>query len=262
MEYKFWKYQGTGNDFIIFDGRDDISGIKGKKEIISRLCDRKFGIGADGLIIIESDEESDFRMVYYNADGGETSMCGNGGRCSIAFAEWKGFSGTKTIFAAIDGKHTGIISQNGWIDLGMIDVAKVNRESKNVFVLNTGSPHYVYFADKDEAIDIVDFGKTIRYNENFKKEGINVNVVRILEDGIYVETYERGVEDETLSCGTGVTACAIAFSIFNNKQSIHTIKVKTKGGDLKVSFTVEGNFYSNVVLSGPVKKVFSGIIEL
>lgn len=261
MKIKFWKYQGTGNDFVILDGREDVSLIKDNKQIINRLCDRKFGIGADGLIIIEEDVETDFRMIYYNADGGPTSMCGNGGRCSIAFAKFKGFSGDLTEFMAIDGHHDGEVKQGGWVDLGMIDVTHIEERSDKVFVLNTGSPHYVYFLDKDEEVDIVSFGKAIRYNEEFADEGINVNTVKVHDDYIQVETYERGVEDETLSCGTGVTACAIAYQEkFAN--GVTEVKILTKGGDLKVGFRKENEIYTNVVLSGPVSQVFTGEIEL
>lgn len=264
MNHRFWKYQGTGNDFIIFDGRDDISHIKDNKELIARLCDRRFGIGADGLIIIEGlhDGGVDFKMVYYNADGAESTMCGNGGRCSIAFAHLRGFSGVKTNFIAVDGEHLGMIGSNGMVELGMIDVGAIKRLSKHTFEINTGSPHYVYFADEGEEMDIVAYGKRIRYSDVYFQGGINVNVVRKKDGVIDVSTYERGVEDETLSCGTGVTASAIAYFEMQGGKGRGTVDVITKGGHLKVTFIKEGGIYKEVVLSGPATLVFEGTINI
>jgi diaminopimelate epimerase len=261
MKLHFWKYQGTGNDFILLDGRNDVSAVKGNQPVIASLCDRKFGIGADGLIILEADPISDFRMVYYNADGADSSMCGNGGRCSIAFARFLGFSENSTVFNAVDGKHEGRIFADRQIELGMMDVQSIERLGENIFSLDTGSPHYVYFAENNEDLDIITFGKSIRYNEEYKEKGININVVKERNGGIYVETYERGVEDETLSCGTGVTACAIAYSVW--KPGIQTpISIFTKGGNLTVSFEKRGDTFEKVTLSGPVKQVFEGDIEI
>lgn len=262
MKRKFWKYQGTGNDFIFFDGRSDVSGIKDNRSLIARLCDRRFGIGADGLIILEKEEGMDFRMVYYNSDGGESTMCGNGGRCSIAFAKFIGLCGDKPEFQAIDGGHQGKILQSGWVELGMINVSEIVKEDAQTFVLNTGSPHYVRILNEGEELDIVSFGKEIRYNSTYAEGGINVNTIFILEDGIKVETYERGVEDQTLSCGTGVTACAIAYFEFMSEEIKPEIKIYTAGGELKVTFDkVEGK-YQNIVLSGPANFVFEGEIDI
>ncbi len=262
MKYQFWKYQGTGNDFIFFDGREDLTAIKDNQAVIARLCDRKFGIGADGLIIIEEDRKKDFRMIYYNADGAPTSMCGNGGRCSIAFANWKLFSGKETQFVAIDGPHDGLIKENGWVDLGMIDVRNISRISDNVFVLDTGSPHYVYFVEAGEEKDIIEFGKSIRYSDEYQEKGINVNLVWIQKGVIKVRTYERGVEDETLSCGTGVTACAIAFNEYVLGAEKEKVAIEAEGGNLEVSFRKNGDVYTDIVLGGPVKMVFQGEIDL
>ncbi|MCL4107838.1 UNVERIFIED_CONTAM: hypothetical protein GTU68_027223, partial [Idotea baltica] len=259
---KFWKYQGTGNDFIFLDGRNDVSAIKDNTPVIAKLCDRKFGIGADGLIILEETEEDDFRMVYYNSDGSESTMCGNGGRCAIAFAKFVGLATDSTVFDAIDGKHTGEILTDGWVELGMINVLEISRVRTNVYEMNTGSPHYVQLLKKGESLDIVDFGKKIRYNDQYKAEGINVNVAKILEKGISVETYERGVENETLSCGTGVTACAIAYNEFMGNKGGNSVAVMTKGGKLKVSFTENNGQYFDIVLSGPATMVFEGVISV
>ncbi|GLR15705.1 diaminopimelate epimerase [Portibacter lacus] len=260
MEYKFWKYQGTGNDFIFLDGRNDVSAIKDNTPVIARLCDRKFGIGADGLIILEEGSEHDFRMVYYNSDGSESTMCGNGGRCAIAFAKFIGLAKDSTVFDAIDGKHAGEILEDGWVELGMINVSKISNLKTNVYEMNTGSPHYVQLLKKGEALDIVDFGRKIRYNDQYKAEGINVNAAKMLENGISVETYERGVEDETLSCGTGVTACAIAYNEFMGNKGKNSVDVMTKGGQLKVSFMEKDGQYFDIVLSGPAVRVFEGVI--
>ncbi|WP_235296117.1 diaminopimelate epimerase [Portibacter marinus] len=262
MKYQFWKYQGTGNDFIFFDGREDVSVIKDNKEVIARLCHRRYGIGADGLIILEKHETSDFRMVYYNSDGGESTMCGNGGRCSISFAHFMGLAGEKTNFQAIDGLHSGEIANEGWIKLGMNDVSDMKRLDERTYLLNTGSPHYVRLLDQGEDIDIVAFGREIRYSAPFAQEGINVNVVQEMDGKIKVKTYERGVEDETYSCGTGVTAAAIVYHRSMNNLPVGDIDVMTKGGALKVSFNAHKNRYTNIVLHGPVQMVFTGQIEI
>ena len=262
MKYKFWKYQGTGNDFIFFDGRQSTVGIKDNKKVIERLCDRRFGIGADGLIILEEDTDTDFRMVYYNSDGSESTMCGNGGRCAVAFARLAGFSGESSIFDAIDGRHEAKLRQDLWVELGMIDVDGIERLSKNIFVLDTGSPHYVYFKDKREDIDIVAFGKSVRYSDQYKADGINVNVVEVQDDKIIVETYERGVEDETLSCGTGVTAAAIAYNEFSPDNRNRKVLINTKGGKLEVSFQQSDKNYSKIFLTGPATFVYEGVIKI
>jgi len=261
MEHHFWKYQGTGNDFIFFDGRQDVSEIKDNKEVIASLCDRRYGIGADGLIILEEHQEFDFRMIYYNSDGSESTMCGNGGRCSIAFAQLTGFAGSECEFLAVDGPHMGKVVERNWIELGMNDVNEVQNLDRNKFVLNTGSPHFVRMLLEKERVDIERYGREIRYSTPYHNEGINVNTVRVTDEGLNVETYERGVEAETFSCGTGVTAAAMAFHRYsNNKFANNSINVITKGGRLQVNFTYHHGKYTQVTLAGPAVLVFKGKI--
>lgn len=239
-----------------------MSEIKGKQKQIARMCDRRFGIGADGLIIIEEDLDTDFRMVYYNSDGNESTMCGNGGRCSIAFSKLLGLAGDQTIFEAIDGKHDGAVLEDGWIELGMVDVEAVEDRANGVFVLNTGSPHFVKFQDETNQLDIVEYGRSVRFSEEYHHEGINVNLVTEMTDGIQVETYERGVENETLSCGTGVTAAAIAYYERKGRKGASSIPILTKGGKLEVRFAENDGKYSAIILAGPAVKVFEGVIDL
>lgn len=255
MKIEFYKYQGTGNDFVMLnnmDGRYDGLSI----DAIRLICDRKMGVGADGLISINKDDVSDFYVDYYNSDGSQ-SFCGNGGRCSVAFARHMGIIRNKTSFNAIDGIHQAEF-MDGEVKLEMCDVNEVTDKGGD-FVLNTGSPHYIRIAEGDEP-GIVEFGKQIRYSPEFKEEGINVNIVSLQDGGIKVETYERGVEDETLSCGTGVTAAALIAMKFKEYGS--PVSIKTKGGDLKVyaESGVEG--FKNIWLQGPAKFVFTGMIDV
>ena len=253
---EFYKYQGTGNDFVMIDNRD-LQFPKDKK-IIAKLCDRRFGIGADGLILLENDEKNDFKMVYYNSDGGESTMCGNGGRCLVAFAFFLDIFENKCTFIAIDGEHEAEI-RNGIVKLKMIDVENIQNDG-NDSVLNTGSPHYVKYVQDIADFNVFAEGNSIRNSENYREKGINVNFVEnISDDEIFVRTYERGVEDETFSCGTGVTASALTFLQKNNLTSI---KVKTLGGDLKVYAEKHGNSFREIWLEGPAKQVFKGKVDL
>jgi diaminopimelate epimerase len=253
----FSKYQGTGNDFIMIDNRDKL--FEKSKEEIAFLCDRRFGIGADGLILIESQSDFDFKMKYFNADGNEGSMCGNGGRCAVKFASDLGIFSKKTTFVAIDGVHFASIEKNE-VSLGMIDTNEI-QEVKDGFFLNTGSPHLVIIVEDVNIVDVKNYGSSIRYSDFWmEKGGVNVNFVQKNgEDSIFVRTYERGVEDETFSCGTGVTASALIAS------QILAIKspciVQTLGGKLGVSFSIENNNkFKEIILKGPAKFVFSGQI--
>jgi diaminopimelate epimerase len=254
----FNKYQGTGNDFVIIDNRkgtiDPLNSV-----LINRLCDRRFGIGADGLILISESRQYDFEMKYFNSDGHEGSMCGNGGRCSSDFAIKSGIAGNDLSFKAIDGVHRAR-TDNGIIRLSMNDVKKPQIISGNYF-LNTGSPHYIIFKNAVDQIDVNSEGKKFRWSEDFAPGGTNVNFVEITGNGIYVRTFERGVEEETLSCGTGVTASAIA-SVLAGHFDTDTVRVKTKGGDLEVSFKVNDDVISDIWLSGPATFVFEGIVEV
>ena len=257
MRIEFTKYQGTGNDFVMLDnmsGKYDEISI----ETIQFLCDRKIGIGADGLIKLSKHGELDFEVEYFNADGSQ-SFCGNGARCSVAFAKEIGIIESDTKFMAIDGEHAASI-KNNIVRLEMLPVDKIQQFNEDFFV-DTGSPHYVHFKEKTDA-DIVSFGKKIRYSEQFEKEGVNVNYLNELSNNVIeVETYERGVEDETLSCGTGVTGCALVYMNLNEIDS-GKIDIHTKGGNLSVEAQKVGDGFENIWLSGPAVRVFSGIINL
>jgi diaminopimelate epimerase len=258
MKLHFYKYQGTGNDFVIIDNRENIFDAT-RTDIIKKVCDRRFGIGADGFMLLENTPGYDFKMVYFNADGNESTMCGNGGRCLVAFAHKMGVFQAETKFLAIDGEHLASI-HNGIVHLKMIDVNDV--EHNNDFAwLNTGSPHYVKFVKDILNFPVFDEGKSIRYNDRFKAQGTNVNFLeKIGENEIFVRTYERGVEDETYSCGTGVTAAAIVAS---TQGFASPVKIKTLGGNLSVAFKSKSNGgYEEVYLNGPAELVFEGDITL
>lgn len=260
MNVKFHKYQGAGNDFIVLNNRYNTYSALTTAQI-QLLCDRHFGIGADGLMLLESLQGFDFKMVYFNSDGRQSTMCGNGGRCVIRFANDQKIVGEHTQFLAIDGPHDGVVNNNGTISLKMIDVLGVEHAGAD-YILQTGSPHYVVFVENADAVTIVEEARKIRYNERFKAEGINVNFVQVVnENEIYVRTYERGVEDETLSCGTGVVASVLAF-VAKQKSSLQEVAVKTKGGNLAVKFNAAETKYTDVWLTGPAEKVFEGSIEV
>lgn len=253
----FYKYQGTGNDFIMIDNRS-LNFPKENKAYIAQLCHRRFGIGADGLILLEEAEAYDFRMVYFNADGGEGSMCGNGGRCTVRFAQFLKIIEEKTYFIAVDGPHHAYLKDQ-WVYLKMGDVSQIEQLSEDYF-LDTGSPHYVQRVDALLEFPVFEHGKAIRNNERFREKGTNVNFMETLaEQEIFVRTYERGVEDETYSCGTGVTACALVAHL---EGMASPIAIKTQGGNLAVSFETQESNFKNIYLAGPAEQVFEGHIDL
>lgn len=257
MQQTFYKYQGTGNDFVMIDNRQQTFDKNDTKHI-NYLCDRRFGIGADGLILLENHDNLDFKMVYYNADGNESSMCGNGGRCLVAFAKHLGVITHKATFEAIDGLHHATI-ENDIVKLQMLDVNEVEKYNNHVF-LDTGSPHHVQFEDDIDNFDIKTKGAKIRYGEPYNEAGSNVNFVKKLSDSSFkVRTYERGVENETLSCGTGVTAVALAMHYIGETEKNH-ITLKVEGGELEVCFDVENKAYKNVWLIGAAQFVYKGTI--
>jgi diaminopimelate epimerase len=258
MTILFNKYQGAGNDFIIIDNRNGIFNPDDYK-LINKLCDRRFGIGADGLILICNSPDYNFEMKYFNSDGFIGSMCGNGGRCSADFAIKKGIAGKKLSFNAADGVHKAF-AENGIIRLQMNDPMEPQIINGSYFI-NTGSPHYVVFSKNINDIDVNTEGKKFRWAADFAPGGTNVNFVEIEKNGIYVRTFERGVEEETLSCGTGVTASAIT-SVLSGHLDTNPVRVRTKGGNLSVSFNISGKSVSDVWLSGPATFVFEGKIEV
>lgn len=259
MQIQFYKYQGTGNDFVLIDNRKNLVDLT--TEQISFLCDRRFGIGADGLMLLELEPGCDFKMVYYNNDGNQSTMCGNGGRCIAAFAKHLGIIGNTAKFLAIDGMHEAVI-ESDQVSLKMQDVKQIEI-GDDYFYLNTGSPHYVKIVESLDSFDVVTEGKKIRHNSRFSEEGTNVNFIEKVDEHLFVRTYERGVEDETYSCGTGVTAAALVASIKGLSNSKNNCLIKTKGGNLEVAFekVLEQNFY-NIWLKGPATMVFNGSIAV
>jgi diaminopimelate epimerase len=260
MTVKFQKYQGTGNDFIMIDNR--AYGLsKTQTKAVKSLCNRKFGIGADGLILLNEKIAYNFEMVYFNSDGNESSMCGNGGRCLVKFAHYLGLIDSDCRFWAIDGEHKAHILKDGRVSLKMKDVNTVE-DLNGDLILNTGSPHYIIFVKSVKDADILKDAKKIRYSDRFAKEGINVNFVEKKETAeIAVRTYERGVEDETLSCGTGVVASSLALASLNGSK-LHAVKVQTPGGDLEVKFERTEQGFQDIYLIGSAEKVFEGEIEI
>jgi diaminopimelate epimerase len=258
MIIPFNKYQGTGNDFIIIDNRKSTFNPADSK-LINRLCHRRFGIGADGLILISAHKEYDFEMKYFNSDGNEGSMCGNGGRCAAKFAYKLGIAGNKQRFLTFDGMHEALIL-NELIRLQMSDVTGFSLVNGSYF-LNTGSPHYVKFIKNVKDFDVYNEGKKLRWSNDFAPAGTNVNFAEVFDYGIFVRTFERGVEEETLSCGTGVTASAIA-SVLAGHFDKNIINVSTMGGNLSVEFKVTKNKITDIWLSGPATFVFDGEIEV
>jgi diaminopimelate epimerase len=260
MQLEFYKYQGAGNDFVMIDNR---SGFfpKENTQLIAHLCDRRFGIGGDGLILLENDSDTDFKMVYYNSDGNQSSMCGNGGRCLVAFAKDLEVIEDKTTFIATDGLHHASFEDNGLVSLQMIDVPTIDIKNDHSF-LNTGSPHHVQMVEDLEHYNIKAEGAAIRYGELYGAAGSNINFVKKIDDTTFrLRTYERGVEDETLACGTGATAVAIAMNA-TGQTNATAINVNVEGGKLVVSFDKSENGFTNVFLKGPAEFVFKGTIEI
>ncbi len=259
MKLDFYKYQGAGNDFVIIDNRTNVF-PKDDYDLIRSYCDRKFGIGADGLMLLETANDADFNMLYFNADGRPGSMCGNGGRCIVAFAKTLGLFEKSASFKAIGEKYYATIKDEQ-VSLKMKDVDRIESHEGYVF-LDTGSPHHVTYTENLPTFDVVGQGRKIRYGTPYFEAGTNVNFVeKINENTFTVRTYERGVEDETLSCGTGVTAVALA-SFHLNKTREKEINIETPGGKLKIEFENKNNTYKNIILTGPATFVFKGTIEL
>ena len=254
---EFFKYHGTGNDFIMIDNRLKV--FSGDKvEFAQKWCERRFGIGSDGVIFLENDNDSDFLMDFYNPDGSQ-SFCGNGSRCVVAFAKFLKIIDDQAMFKAIDGVHEAKI-QGDIIHIKMGDVSGVELIGEDHFI-NTGSPHYLSYCGENDHRNIIEYGKAIRYSKRYQQEGTNVNLVReIAQDQIDLRTYERGVENETFACGTGATAAALSFAYKNNLEK-GCVKVNVKGGRLEVSFIRKNDNFNNVWLIGPAVKVFKGIID-
>ena len=258
MIITFNKYQGAGNDFVIIDNRNGLVN-PGNSKLINRICDRRFGIGADGLILVSGHKTGDYEMKYFNSDGKLGSMCGNGGRCSAHFAWKSGIAGTRQRFQAYDGIHEAVVNEN-YVNLQMADIKDYKIIDGNYFI-DTGSPHYILFKKDIDNIDVNTEGRKIRWSEKFAPGGTNVNFVQVSSNGIYVRTFERGVEEETLACGTGITASAVA-SVLRGYFDKDTVNVKARGGTLKVGLKTGENKITDVWLYGPATFVFEGIISI
>lgn len=259
---EFFKYQGTGNDFVMIDNRNN-QFPKENHQLVNFICDRRFGVGADGLILLENDTDYDFKMVYYNADGNESTMCGNGGRCIVMFAKDLGIINKETKFLAVDGEHIANILSNQNVALQMIDVVKddINVNESNVFLF-TGSPHHIAFAENLKMFDVYTKGKEIRYSDIYAPGGTNVNFVEQLDTSKFkIRTYERGVEDETLSCGTGATAVALAMYTLK-KTTSKIVDIVVEGGNLQISFNENADKFTDVMLIGEAKQVFKGELNI
>lgn len=256
MDITFYKYQGTGNDFIIIDNQEN--NFKPNKDIIRKLCNRRFGIGADGLILLNTAEETDFLMVYFNSDGNKSTLCGNGGRCIVKFAYDMGIASKEVIFEAVDGKHKAMIIKDK-VSLKMKDVTLIEEYPDHYFI-DTGSPHHIAFVSELETYDVFHYGKKIRFGAPYFEKGTNVNFVeKIANNTLFVRTYERGVEDETYSCGTGATAVAIA--AYKKGWVSHHVQIKTLGGNLEVQFKEIAGKFVNIMLTGPAQFVFKTTIN-
>lgn len=258
MQIEFYKYQGTGNDFVMIDNRNNVFD-KTNLKAVQQLCDRRFGVGADGLILIENLDDLDFNMIYFNADGTQ-SFCGNGSRCAVAFAKYLRIIEKQAMFLSTDGEHEAWINDAGEVSLKMHDVKNIEK-GEDYYYINTGSPHYIVNVEDVKVVDVKKEGANIRYNERFKAEGTNVNFVKFNEIELAIRTYERGVEDETLSCGTGVTAAALSLADTNKLQE-GVIYVTTEGGNLKVGFKRNGNEFKDIWLIGPATFVYKGSVEV
>jgi diaminopimelate epimerase len=263
MTIAFKKFHGTGNDFIITDIRNHA--ISDEPDIIAGLCDRHMGIGADGLIMLDNSEGYDFEMRYFNADGHEASMCGNGGRCVLAYASLLGIISRDARFMAADGIHTGsIISETGIryiVELGMQDVSIPDKQQEDQLFLKTGSPHLVIKTKNLDTLDVFHEGRKLRYDKRFGSGGTNVTFLEERQSSLHIRTYERGVEDETRSCGTGATAAALAWAVWHGKHE-GPVSVSTRGGPLLVGFRRKDSLFTDVSLEGPAAYVFSGEINI
>jgi len=266
MIIPFYKMHGTGNDFIVIDNRAHyIQKYSDNQQLIFNLCHRHFGIGADGLILLNTKVGYHFEMVYFNADGNVGSMCGNGGRCAVAVANFLNITHGKVVFWANGDEYNASIikkkDNNTYVSLRMNDIRTFEKQGNSIFV-DTGSPHHIEFVDNANAVNVVEEGRKIRYSSLYSENGTNVDFVEFGPDYIFVRTYERGVENETLSCGTGVVASALSTFINGHYGKASEFKIKTLGGELKVSFIYKNKIFTNIYLEGPATLVFKGEFEL
>ena len=261
MQVAFSKYHGAGNDFILIDDRDAVFPVLSpelEQELVQKLCHRRFGIGADGLILVRNSGEVDFEMRYFNADGAPGSLCGNGGRCVSRFVTDRGIiKASELHFLASDGLHRSVVLEDGQVDLEMHSPASIEQRGSD-FVVDTGSPHYIRWAEDLDTMDVLGKGRAIRHSEEYDAEGINVNFIEVAGQSIRIRTFERGVEAETLACGTGAVAAAVAASLEQGLSGAQRWPVQAMGGLLQVSFRQQGSAFEDVHLIGPAEYVFEG----
>ncbi|MEP1035331.1 diaminopimelate epimerase [Ekhidna sp.] len=256
MEQHFTKYQGTGNDFILIDDRNESFPVS--NPLIKKLCDRRFGIGADGLILIQNHQDLDYRMVYFNSDGSQ-SLCGNGSRCGFAFAKSLGLVDQEATFETTDGIHK-IKLKNEKIHFQLFDIRQLEKINEKEWFINTGSPHHIVISNDLNEENVVSKGRQIRNLPTYSgHNGTNVNFAQLLQDKVKIRTYERGVEDETLSCGTGATAVGVMAGKLGFESPIH---IQTMGGELSVFFKQDGDLFTDIWLAGPAEKVFEGSVTI
>ncbi|MCK5118774.1 MAG: diaminopimelate epimerase [Candidatus Latescibacteria bacterium] len=263
---KFTKMSGAGNDFVVFDNRD--GGIPEERaELVRRVCARRVGVGADGALFVEQSEASDFRMRYYNADGGEAEMCGNGGRCISRYAYLNGMVGEKMAFETMAGRYRAEIVGE-LVRLEMVPPKDIRLQfeinvdgyERTINFIHTGVPHVVVFSDRIDDIDVPQMGRKIREHEKFAPAGANANFVQVVDRGhIRIRTYERGVEDETLACGTGTVAAALVGALLKRLRS--PVEAITRSGlILTVHFDLKGKKCTNVFLEGNAEVIFEGVL--
>jgi len=266
MIIPFYKMHGTGNDFIVIDNRAHyIQKYSDNQQLIYNFCHRHFGIGADGLILLNTKVGYHFEMVYFNADGKVGTMCGNGGRCAVAVANYLNITHGKVNFWSNGKEYNAAIikkkKNETFVQLKMNDVTAFEKQDSYIF-MDTGSPHHVAFVDNIETMNVVEEGRKIRHSSLYSETGTNVNFVEFRPDHIFVRTYERGVEGETLSCGTGVVASALSTFINGYYGKTSEFKIKTLGGELKVTFIFKNRIFTNIYLEGPATYVFKGELEI
>lgn len=256
MTVRFTKYQGTGNDFILIDDRSQ--SFPQSTKVITQLCDRRFGIGADGLILIQNHASLDYQMVYFNSDGSQ-SLCGNGSRCGFAFAKELGIVKSFATFETTDGIHQ-IKEEDGRIHFELFDVASPQKINDTEAYINTGSPHFIKLVDNVREVDVIENGREIRHSPTYSSQnGTNVNFAQLLQDRVKIRTYERGVESETLSCGTGATAVGLLAGLMGYTSPV---QIETEGGELTVSYKYKDNKFAEIWLAGPAEKVFEGSVTI
>lgn len=259
MNLDFWKYHGAGNDFIIIDNWE--KSITLSNDVIKNVCNRHFGIGSDGLILIQQHPTLDFEMIFYNPDASQ-SFCGNGSRCAVQFAlDQKIIKKQNTRFQSTNGVYHAEEVEPNKIDLQMHDCSRFRIE-KGRFFLDTGSPHLVFETSALYESPIIGRAKEIRYSEEYKEKGININFIEIINQTVHIRTYERGVENETLSCGTGVTAVALSRALAKNNHGFNKLHIETRGGRFYVQYHFDGDVFSQIHLIGPAKCIFKGEIYI